>query len=298
MEQLPQGKVRLASEPVNPYRPPLAELGRPVPRFVPEPFDGIGRVVASAIALYLRHFGRIALLTLAAYAPVELVKNWIVYHHPMDDWSTARADVIIGSLVGALLSPAIIYAVVEPYRTGRATTRAALGYGARRWAETFGANFVAGIQIVLAALLFIVPGLVVWLWYLFVAEVVALEPRAPDGPLSRSKAITAGFRWRLVGVFFVVGMLYLAVAFGAGLVFAVVDNWGVASAIDLVLDLAYPVLSLTGLVAYVSIVHGPSRDPTWVDRVRWAPTPAIPAAPAGNAPSPAGDAVAPRLDSL
>ena len=241
--------------------------------FVPFPFTSVGQAFSRGIGLYLQHFTQILGLTLVVYGPVQLLKNVLVYNMGLTDLSTVmRIDMAVNGVLGCLLAPAIIFLIVEPLRTGSSTTlKHALGYGVKRWGETFSENLVAGFLTLLAALLLLIPGIIVALWYAFINQVVALENRPRSGARERSKEIGQGHKWKMLGAFLLVGLIYVPLVFVSGVSLALADNWITATFVDLLCDVTFPMFSVVGLVMYLCIVHGDQQDSRWVERVRWAP---------------------------
>jgi len=213
------------------------------------------------------------------FVPVETAKNLLVYSSSVDEWTALRIDMILQGLVGALMTPAILFLVVERFRTGQPVRLSdAFAYGFRRWGEMLGANIHASIRIGLATLLLVIPGLVLAVWYAFIDQVVALKPRHPEGSLPRSASLTEGYRWKVFWAFCLILGIYFLFSILCGLPFILIDNAVVAICADVLLDIAYPVISLVGLSIYVSLAHGERGDGSWVDRVRWAPEPLGPEA--------------------
>jgi hypothetical protein len=66
---------------------------------------------------------------------------------------------------------------------------------------------MAGLIIMLGLFLCVVPGILFALMYAVIAQVVMLEGRSGGEALSRSGELTKGYRGRLFGLLFVVGLL-------------------------------------------------------------------------------------------
>ncbi len=70
--------------------------------------------------------------------------------------------------------------------------------------------FLAGVFIGL--LLFIVPGVVIAVWWALVAPVIALEGKRYGAALGRSKELVSGSWWRVLGILLVIGLMAYAVS--------------------------------------------------------------------------------------
>jgi hypothetical protein len=89
-----------------------------------------------------------------------------------------------------------------------AATSAALA----RFLPLLGTWICAYFMIMLASLLFVVPGIIVALSYFVITPVCVLEGLGPVASLRRSAALTKGLRWRIFGLGMLFGVLYLVVA--------------------------------------------------------------------------------------
>ena len=87
---------------------------------------------------------------------------------------------------------------------------------AEMW-RVFKANFVAGFYILLGLICLVIPGLVLWVRYLYVTEAVVLENRQIGESLRRSKELTSVNGGALVISFIIAFVCYMAVVMIAGI---------------------------------------------------------------------------------
>ena len=236
---------------------------------VPGPVQ-FGRIVRDGIALYFQHLPVIAGIILV-YLPLDLFKEYAVAQGELDEMGSFRFEMLASGLVSMLTGPAIVYAMVEPMRTGsRVGVFAALRYGARRWPECFGNRIRAGLRILGGLMLLVVPGLIAMARYALVDEIVALEHEEPseEMPFERSRALAEDHK---AVVFFTLGVAWLgsfSLAILAGMLLAITEHWLLQTAVDTLINIAYATLSCVGLVLYVSLKH-PGAGPSWVEEARW-----------------------------
>jgi len=83
--------------------------------------------------------------------------------------------------------------------------------GARRFPPLACALVLSWLIVALLSLLLIIPGIVAFFAFSSVAPICVVERRGPIGSLSRSAALTRGSRWRLLGLYVVVGIPLLIV---------------------------------------------------------------------------------------
>lgn len=156
------------------------------------------------------------------------------------------------ALFGTLLAPAVIYGIVVSRRNG---TPPSMGecfrWGRRQWGRTFGNRLLSGIPIIVATLLLIIPGIVVWSWYVFVDAVVAIEGDKQSHVLARSKALTEGVRLRYVGAGAIAFSIILLISLLSGFSLALFDHWALSGIIDVFIELAGQFMSVIFVVAYL-----------------------------------------------
>ena len=87
---------------------------------------------------------------------------------------------------------------------------------AEMW-RVFKANFVAGFYILLGLICLVIPGLVLWVRYLYVTEAVVLENRQIGESLRRSKELSSVNGRTLVISFIIAFACYMAVVMIAGI---------------------------------------------------------------------------------
>jgi hypothetical protein len=70
-----------------------------------------------------------------------------------------------------------------------------------------GASFAVSLLAALASLLLVVPGIIVFVGYAFIAPVIVLERTSVDQAMSRSWKLTRGRRWSVFGAIILVAIL-------------------------------------------------------------------------------------------
>ena len=116
---------------------------------------------------------------------------------------------------GALLQSAVIYGAVNDWNGQRATLGATLAAAFNRVLPLIGVSILVGVLTFLAALLLIIPGILVALAYAVATPAVVMEPgRGVFGALTRSADLTRNKRWAI----FIVLLVVLAAAMVLGMV--------------------------------------------------------------------------------
>jgi hypothetical protein len=158
--------------------------------------------------------------------------------------------VVLGtSLLSLVQMGALTAGAIQHLAGHRASPGAMLGAGLRRAWPILVAGVLGLLAIYLGLILLVIPGLIVSLMFSLTVPVVMAEGLGPVRSLGRSRALTKGHRWSLLGLFFVA---YLVV--GAPALLAAVLAGGVPY-VGLVLNLALgallgPLVMVAPAVAY------------------------------------------------
>ncbi|MGA9207314.1 MAG: zinc ribbon domain-containing protein [Terriglobales bacterium] len=235
---------------------PAPKLTLPTDFPVPD-MPGLGSVLRHGFATYFRHFGLIFRIAVAVWLPIELVKNYVFFRLGVQNSTgTWRIDGLLQEIFGTLVVPAIIFGVVETTRTGvRPSVRECLRWSGPKWGATIGVTVRAGFITLIGIVLLIVPGIVFLTWYVFVTQAVAIEDRSKSDALSRSKQLSAGHRWTILGAGVVVALVWLLLIVAASFSLALADHWLIRAAIDLVNDLALELPTVVFLMYFLHLVQ-------------------------------------------
>jgi hypothetical protein len=126
----------------------------------------------------------------------------------------ALAVIFLELLLTLLATAATLHVTAGEYVDRHVGFAEAFGHVFRRSGSLLLASLLAWLIIGLGTVLFIVPGLMFLTWFVFVPQVVVLEGASPTSALARSAELSAGFRWRILGMF----LLLLVINIGMGLV--------------------------------------------------------------------------------
>lgn len=124
------------------------------------------------------------------------------------------------STVGYLLvTAASIRVVSQAYLGHDSSMGEALNFAFSKLGRTLNAGVSAGILMLLALLLFIIPGIVVACGLSVAVQAAVLEPlNSGSEGVGRSWSLTKGFKWKAFGLFCVVIVLFFIVIIGIGIV--------------------------------------------------------------------------------
>ena len=172
----------------------------------------VGDVLADSLRLFLARAVPFIGLSLIAFAPTFILA--LVFSGSKGTSSAALfgiITVIVRLACTSLANAAIIYGVVQELRGRGFTFSDSLQIGFRRLGPVIGLSLLVGILVMLAAILLLVPGIIVWCVYSVVVPVCVVETLGPTASMTRSSFLTKGNRWRIFGVFALIFIASLVV---------------------------------------------------------------------------------------
>ena len=188
------------------------------------PFRGMGDVVSPTLEVYRKNFVLVGILVAVATLPAALLQYGVML--AMADSPVEVADgrlltaatltwVLTGalSLAGsALLSGALVYAVIDIQRTGAASAGECLRRGLRVLPKVFVVTLLYTVVTTAGYLLLIIPGVIFSLMYAVAVPVAVAERRGPFESLKRSARLTEGYRGLIFLTHFLWGILIIALS--------------------------------------------------------------------------------------
>ena len=130
------------------------------------------------------------------------------------------------SLAATFLVQGALVKAVEDLREGRAHLGIAetFGHAGAHLVPLAAAGLLAAIGIFIGLLLLIVPGLVLWTWWLVVPAVIVLEHRPVLESFRRSRELVRGTGWAVFGVVVLTVLILIALGLAIAILLAPVDS--------------------------------------------------------------------------
>ena len=124
--------------------------------------------------------------------------------------------VAIGSLIGLVSAP-VLAGLATPFAalgatSGVATNGAGLARLRGRLPVLIGLALLVSVLMAVGLVLLVVPGIIVWLMFLLSTPVAAMEGSSLGASLRRARALSKGFRGRLLGVSLLIGLIVGVIA--------------------------------------------------------------------------------------
>jgi hypothetical protein len=217
---------------------------------------GAGELLDAAWGLFRSRFVPLSVMTLLCVVPSTLVTAARLSAgkaRDQADWGSLETMLFnMGTIVAWA---GAVWIISEAYFGRRAGLREGLVAGGRKFWSLVGLQLFTGIAAGLAALLFVVPGIVVFGGLSAATQVLVLEaPGSIDAAVARSWTLTRGRRIRMAGLFLLGLSIIFTVMLGAMIALTLLLSLaGVGDAtLDPVYDVILPGVFLPALLPYVT----------------------------------------------
>lgn len=114
--------------------------------------------------------------------------------------------VLLALVLQPIGTAAVLHIVMEEYAGRPASMGQALSFALSRFGTLFAVSLLYGLLVGVGFLLCCVPGMIWLAMYCFVGQVVVVERLGVGGAFERSAQLTRGYRWRVFGVLFLMGL--------------------------------------------------------------------------------------------
>lgn len=203
---------------------PAADAAPPAEEIPAPPFKGAGDVISPMLAVYRKHFTLVGILVLVVTVPEALVQYGLLrattaaFEHggpvqiagPGSTAAAVASGVLLWMLTvagAALLSGALVYAVVDVQRAGSAAAGACLARGLKALPNVFLVSLLYGLITLAGYVMLIVPGVIFSLMFAVCVPAAIVEGLGPVDALKRSHELTKGNKGLIFITFFLWGVL-------------------------------------------------------------------------------------------
>ena len=187
-----------------------------------------GEILDASFSVYRRIFGTLVAIAIVCQGIPSVLEIYLnmaggVIYNPVL-W---LITLILGAVAALFSFGASLRAISEAYLGGQPTVGGALRYALRKAWRLFVSGVAAYLLILLASLLFLIPGVIVAAGYTVVPQVAVLEElRASTDALGRSWRLTKGFKWRAFGLIIVSFVIVYAPIFAIWIIGGAIVGFG------------------------------------------------------------------------
>jgi hypothetical protein len=188
----------------------MTDLALPASRFDPRDFR-IGAALSRTFSVLAHNFPAFFLINLVAVLPDLLFENGPVglalglRQKP----AIVTAVSLLTFLLGMICQAAVLHGAFQDMLGRPVRLLESVQVGLRRFLPVLGASITSFVLIVLAAVLFLVPGLIVYVMLFVTIPACVVERLGPFDSISRSSQLTKGHGW---AIFAMVLLLWIASA--------------------------------------------------------------------------------------
>jgi hypothetical protein len=178
-------------------------------------------VLAVALKLYGRYPILFTILALGVVAPFDCIVLAVTGFGPLAQHGPTKIEGIFVtmlelSLVTPLISALHAQAVLDIGEKRQPMLRRIVGNSFAVFPVVVCVELIANVGIAIGMLVFIVPGIVLWLRWSVVAQVAAVDRGGIASTLRRSGQLSFGHYWHIFGLLLVVGAVLAGVTRGVG----------------------------------------------------------------------------------
>jgi hypothetical protein len=181
----------------------------------------LGELLDTGFRLLRDHFVTLIGISALLYVPLSVLQAAFGTPAPGQAPGLTLGISLLFALLFLAISPvvgvAITYALGEAYLGREVTIGDALRKGLEILMPLLGTSFLAGLAMLAATLLLILPGIWLGLGMLLLSQVMVFEGRFGVEAIRRSLELMKGQRLRALGIVLVVAILSSVVGFGAQL---------------------------------------------------------------------------------
>ena len=170
----------------------------------------VGNALSTAFSVWTKNLVPFALIMAILHAPLWLLQIFAGIDLT-GGGEGAIAFILVFAVIGLVLTMiatgAMAFGTYEQMRGRHASVGQCLQVGLKRLFPIIGVALLAGLCVGGAAMLFLIPGLIVYCMLWVAVPVVVVEKIGVTAALGRSAKLTAGNRWRVFGVVVVLGLI-------------------------------------------------------------------------------------------
>ncbi len=225
----------------------------------------IGNVLGRAFSILIKNFVPFGLLSLAVLLPAYVFAvvaeptYFLKMTNPMSQTENVWLDAAVGiaeSLLGYIVTAAIVFGTFQELRGHHADLGDCIRRGLALILPVVGIAILVGLSVGIGTILFVIPGFIMMTMFWVAIPVAVVERPGVGASLSRSMALTSGYRWRIFGLVLILYVILLAIGVGLALVLGILaDSFSQTALIwgGLILNLVVMAF-FTALSAVVSTV--------------------------------------------
>jgi hypothetical protein len=179
----------------------MTDASLPTGRFTEGDFR-VGHVFSRAWTVFSRNFLTFILVTGIASLPSLLIPQSApgAQANPFQDLGMGLFAVLLLIVLGTLSQAIVLYGAFQVMRGRPIDLAESARIGLRRFFPIVGLAITVPVLVFLASLLFVIPGMILYVSWFVATPVCVVEQLGPFRSMGRSRALTKGHRWKIFGL--------------------------------------------------------------------------------------------------
>ena len=248
-------------EPINPYAAPQSSAHEQHGQPPPAPVT-LADTLRVATSLYTGNLLPILGITLTFWLPIELTQSYLAYFplDPENPSEPTQVALLLQNVIGLIPVAGVMAIGAAALKGEPATYRVGFVEGFAAWPRMFVTRLTVSMAIVLAMILFIIPGIYVSVRTAFAEPAALIEHRGGMSAPGRSFELTKGRFWRTLGLLCIAYGYLFALAFLAEVPVHFFEHWLLEGGLAVLIDLLSGWAILVLVAAYWGLATAPRTD--------------------------------------
>ncbi|MEJ2117422.1 MAG: hypothetical protein P8Y36_05755, partial [Alphaproteobacteria bacterium] len=171
----------------------------------------IGGVLGSTFNVYMKNIVPYTVVAGAVLLPVSIVLAFAVTSQDPANPTGAFVGMGLGVLLSMILSPistaVILYSAFQDMRGKTASLGEAISWALNRFLPLLFLGIVYALGVMAGFIALIIPGYILMVMWAVAVPACVVESSGPIDSLSRSSELTKGYRWQILGIVLIFGVL-------------------------------------------------------------------------------------------
>jgi uncharacterized membrane protein len=178
----------------------MTDASLPAGRFSRGEFR-IGNVFSQAWSVFSRHFLTFILVTgIANLPPLLIPQSTPTPDNPFANVGPGLFVLFLTIVLGTLSQAIVLYGAFQVMRGRPIDLAESARIGLRRFFPVVGLGISVALLCFLAALLLVIPGMILYVMWFVATPVCVVEQLGPFRSMGRSRELTKGHRWKIFGL--------------------------------------------------------------------------------------------------
>lgn len=221
---------------------------------------GVGEMMTAAWDFLTKYWKQLSIITLIVYVPINIILEFIPFEKLVTEYGELRSiryyaniSQFLELLIGIIAAMAIALFIKAKIDQKKIDYKQALLKAVKKWPHAIGTSLLTGIFLIGLFLLIIIPGIIFYVYWIFIVEVVILEKKYFWNAMKHSKSVVKGRWWSVFGIALLFGLLAALIgAVTGGILGFVPDNFILNIIANTIIDLVLVYFTILWIIFYIN----------------------------------------------